>query len=169
MAKRRAEDILINIPSKKCGGLCSVDMRLDSMAPSKSESQLSLFSLLGSRCKKRPLYFDENEETDLDLALFRKGTHGDLLKHSAQQQHTSGYFHETRISDVVKSANKRARKESEEPADTTIPKPKVEADTIDNNDSSYNSFQFWRAPLPELDMSLLQELLQKDSSHAMET
>lgn len=174
MAKRHAEDILISSsPSKRCRGHCSVDMRLESMAPSRGVSPPSLLALLGSRCRKRHFYFDETDKTDLDLVLFRKGTHGNLLKHTAHlntvQQQTSGNFLERRI--IAKSTNKRAREDSEAPADTANPKAKVEvdADTTNNEDNSYNSFQFWRTPLPELDMSLLQECPQKDSSDAMET
>lgn len=176
MAKRRAEDILITSPlSKRCRGLCSVDMRLESMAPSGGVSPPSLLALLGTRCRKRPFYFDETNETDLDLALFRKGAHSDPLRHTAQlntaQLQTTRNFQEHRASAGVKSTNKRAREDSEAPADTANPKDssKVKVETTDDGDNSYNYFQFWRTPLPELDMSLLQEPPEKDSSDAMDT
>lgn len=175
MAKRHADDVLItSSSSKRWRGPCSVDMRLESMAPSRSVSPPSLLALLGSRCRKRQFYCDDDTDHDLDLPLLRKGTHADLLKHTAHlntvQQQTSGSFQERRNSAVAKSTNKRPREDSDAPADTTNPKSKakVDAETTDpNEDQSYNSFQFWRTPLPELDMSLLQKLPQKDSD-AME-
>lgn len=171
MAKRHADDVLItSSPSKRCRGFC---MRLESMAPSDPSS---LLPFLGSRCRKRHFFYNQTDETDLDLAVPRKGTHGDddLLKHTAhlstmRQQQTSGTFLERKISSIAASTNKRPREESEAPADTVNAKATVEVDAeTTNNEDIYNSFQYWRTPLPELDMSLLQIPPQKDCD-AMET
>ncbi|XP_055017708.1 uncharacterized protein wu:fa19b12 [Boleophthalmus pectinirostris] len=183
MAKRRASEdaLLCTSPSKKCRGLCGVDMRLESVAASGGVSHgvspPSLHALLGSRCRKRPLYFDETEATDFDLELFRKSTHDDLqVKHPAYPNHqintvhpqqTSGNFQEPRNFTNAKSTNKRTREDCDEPADTVNSKAVVDRKTdIEDN---FNSFQFWRIPLPELDMSLLQEPNKDFSSEEMET
>ncbi|KAJ0019521.1 hypothetical protein NQD34_007090 [Periophthalmus magnuspinnatus] len=178
MAKRRAtEDILISTsPLKKCRGLCSVDMQQESVAASVGVSPPSLLALLGSRGRKRPFYFEEAEETDFDLALFRKSTHSNLQMKPAHPSHhmntvheqqTSGNFQESRNSTNAKSTNKRAREDCDEPADTA--KPKAMVDTKTDNEANFNSFQFWRIPLPELDMSLLQEPRKDSNSEEMET
>lgn len=178
MAKRRSEDILNSPPAKKYHhGLYNVDMRLESMASFGGVSPPSLCALLGSRRRKRPFYFEETEEQDLDLELCRKSTHSDLMMKRAgnvtSMQQTSGNFQEQRLSTNVTLTNssKRDREDCGAPADTANPKAKVDAaDATDTENSTYNSFQFWKIPLPELDLSLLQDPSQKDSSSdAMET
>ncbi|XP_072289422.1 uncharacterized protein [Eucyclogobius newberryi] len=182
MAKRRvSDDILLNAsPKKKCRGLCLVDTRLQSLAPS-GVSPPSLLALLGSRCRKRPFYFDDTGETDFDMAHLRKSAHGDpQTRHELNtvQQQISGNVQKPRNSThSAHSANskstnkKRGRSAGEEPADTTNSKAMLEVDAKkDNEDRSFNSFLFWRPPLPELDMSLLQEPLKNDScAEEMET
>lgn len=182
MAKRRAEEILFDSPpSKKYHrGLCNVDMRLESMALSGDQRPPSLLTLLGNnRRRKRPFNFQTNEETDLGFALSRKYPQADLLiKHASNvtsaQLQTSENVQESRISANTTSTNssKRAREDLGGLADTanTKAKIKVDADSRVTECSSYNSFQFWRIPLPELDMSLLQESSLNDiSSDDMET
>ncbi|KAK7933881.1 hypothetical protein WMY93_004777 [Mugilogobius chulae] len=88
-----------------------------------------------------------------------------------QQQQISRKFQKPQKCMNSKSTNKRARDAREESADTAHVKAngKVEP-TMENEDSTFNSFQFWRVPLPELDMSLLLEPPKKDSSsEEMET
>lgn len=178
MAKRLAEEVLFNSPPSKKNhrGLCNVNMRLESMALSGGVSPPSLLALMGSsRRRKRPFNLEKSEETDLDLALSRKCPQADLLiknpsNVTSGQLQTSGNVQESRISANTTSTNssKRAREDSGGPADTAT--VKVDADTRDTEYSSYNSFQFWRIPLPALDMSLLQESSQNGTfSDDMET
>ncbi|XP_004544281.1 uncharacterized protein wu:fa19b12 [Maylandia zebra] len=176
MAKRRAEDTLLhNSPSKRCfRSLCAVDIQAESMAPSGGVSPPSLLALLGTRCRKRPQYFDEEE-----TASYRKTSHYDARKRAVNVSavQTSGSFQDRRSSSVT-SSQKRPREGSEEP-DTAVPKSNDKADEDANTeDCTYNSFQYWRVPLPELDLSLLEDASahsktkdksKASSSDAMET
>lgn len=138
------------------------------MAPSGGVSPPSLLALLGNRCRKRHFFFDDSDETDLDPARSRKAAQSDLLKHAAHvtpvQLHSSGNFQERRNNAIAKSTLKRLREDSDAPKDRATAKGKdkmvsenqVDAEITDTEDNRYNSFQFWRTPLPELDMSLLQ-------------
>lgn len=176
MAKRRAEDTLLhNSPSKRCfRSLCAVDIQAESMAPSGGVSPPSLLALLGTRCRKRPQYFDEEE-----TASYRKTSHYDARKRAVNVSavQTSGSFQDRRSSSVT-SSQKRPREDSEEP-DTAVPKSNDKADEDANTeDCTYNSFQYWRVPLPELDLSLLEDASahsktkdksKASSSDAMET
>uniref|UniRef100_A0A4W6FTV7 Putative WW-binding domain-containing protein n=1 Tax=Lates calcarifer TaxID=8187 RepID=A0A4W6FTV7_LATCA len=136
MAKRRAEDTLLHdSPSKRCyRSLRSVDMQLESFPPTGgvSLSPPSLLALLGSRCRKRPYYFEDPEQ---------------------KQEEAAGLYRKT----------------------TQV----ADGDT-NTEDCTYNSFQYWRVPLPELDLSLLEDVdshsqtkqksdVKDSSSDAMET
>uniref|UniRef100_A0A3B5QVC2 Uncharacterized protein n=1 Tax=Xiphophorus maculatus TaxID=8083 RepID=A0A3B5QVC2_XIPMA len=122
MAKRRAEEtVLLDSPSKRryFPPIYSVDMQLESMASVGDLSSPSLLAILGSRCRKRPLYFD-NEE----------GYSGPAISPPDSGKHAK---------DVLKT-----------PSSGSFPGGPDE-------DGTYNSFQYWRVPLPELDLSLLDE------------
>ncbi|XP_035515171.1 uncharacterized protein C9orf40 homolog [Morone saxatilis] len=160
MAKRRAEDTLLHdSPSKRCHrSVCSVDMQLGSLAPTGGVSPPSLLALLGSRSRKRPHYFEEPEEEG--AAPFRRATNCDTRKHAASVltvQTSSGSFQERRSSSAATSSKKRTREDGTS-SETAGPKvnDKAEEDT-NAEDDSYNSFQYWRTPLPELDLSLLED------------
>ena len=64
MTKRRAEQVLFHdVPSKRCVCLSGCfDTQLESMAATGGLSPPSLLALLGSRCRKRPFYFEDEEE-----------------------------------------------------------------------------------------------------------
>lgn len=126
MAKRRAEDTLLHdSPPKRCyRSLCSVDLQLGSgMAPTGGVSPPSLLALLGSRCRKRPHYFEDPEKREEEEALYRKTTNCDTRKHAAdnaltQVQQTSGSFQNRRSSS---SSKKRPREDCAGP-ESVIPK-----------------------------------------------
>ncbi|KAM9361009.1 uncharacterized protein ABDE67_001638 [Symphorus nematophorus] len=171
MAKRRAEDpLLLDSPSKRCyRSLCSVDMQLGSMAPTSGVvSPPSLLALLGSRSRKRPYYFmdpeeQEQEEDEAAAALYRKPTHCcDIRKHAASvlTVQTSGSFQDRR------SSKKRPREDcTGSETFRVIPKDNDKADEdTGTEDSTYNSFQYWRPPLPELDLSLLEDTNDQDQT-----
>ena len=134
MAKRRAEDTLLHLsPSKRCyRSLSSVDMQLESMAPSTggvSLSPPSLLALLGSRCRKRPHYFEDpekQEEEEGAAALHRRLTHCDTSrKHAANVNvltvQTSGSFQDRRSSSTT--SKKRPREDCT--SSKTVPNDKV--------------------------------------------
>lgn len=65
MTKRRAEDVLFHdTPVKRScfRPLDKFDTQLESMAAAGCVSPPSLLALLGRRCKKRPYYFEDQEE-----------------------------------------------------------------------------------------------------------
>uniref|UniRef100_UPI0037E72AC0 uncharacterized protein C9orf40 homolog n=1 Tax=Semicossyphus pulcher TaxID=241346 RepID=UPI0037E72AC0 len=156
MAKRRAKDTLLHdSPSKRCyRSLCGVDMQLGSMAPSGDVSPPSLLALLDSRCRKRPQYFEDPEKPE-EAALYVKPTNCDIKKHAAHvlRVQTSGNVKERQST----SSKKRAREDCSAP-ETAFPKRNDTTDEVTNaEDCTYNSFQYWRVPLPELDLSLLED------------
>lgn len=157
MAKRRAEDILFaDLPSKRCfRPLCGVDMQLESMAPAGDVSPSSLLALLGSRCRKRPFCCEEPEQQQTtQAALDRNTAHSDGSKKQTERTPTvqnSG----SHSSATLTNSQKRFCTDS----DTIKPKANdnVDVETTDTEDSIFNSFQYWRVPLPELDLSLLED------------
>ncbi|CAG5922173.1 unnamed protein product [Menidia menidia] len=162
MAKRCADDSRLQgtSPKKSCRSIYSVDMMAKSMAPIGDVSLPSLHALLGGRCRKRPYSF-ENEETTEDAvpSLRRALCHSREHAVNVLTVPTCGVLQERRRSLTVE---KRPRQESFG-SDTATPtmndKPKGDSHS---EDCTYNSFQFWRVPLPELDLSLLQD----DSDHS---
>ncbi|MEQ2244996.1 hypothetical protein ILYODFUR_022931 [Ilyodon furcidens] len=155
MAKRRAEEtVFLDSPSKRkyLPPLCGVDMQLESMAQAGGVSPQSLLTLLGSRCRKRPCCF-ENEEADFGpkILLSDSGKHAkDVLK-----EPSSGSFKDERMSCSL-SRNKRPREDSVGSDSVT---PTGNAKTVEDSpdeDDTFNSFQYWRVPLPELDLSLVE-------------
>lgn len=191
MAKRRAEDTLLH-DSKRCyRALCGIDMQLESMVAPKSPS--SLLALLGSRCRKRPYYFEEPEQPQQqpqqqqqqqqleEAPLYRKTTHCcDTRKHAPDVYTvpTSASFQERRSSIKPSNSKKRPREDSVGSETASKANDEVDADST-TEDCTFNSFQYWRVPLPELDLSLLEDASAqsqtkdkskvKNSSDAMET
>lgn len=119
MAKRQAEETLLNdSPSKRCcRSLYGVDMQRVSMAATGGVSPPSLLALLGSRSRKRPLYFEDPEKLqreEEDASLYRKTTHCGTrklaVKVSAEQ--TAGNFQDSRSpSSALISSKKRPRED----------------------------------------------------------
>ncbi|XP_074527329.1 uncharacterized protein LOC141791039 [Halichoeres trimaculatus] len=161
MAKRRAEDsLLLDSPSKKCcRSLSNVDMQLGGMPPSGGVSPPSLVALLGSRCRKRTHYLEDLEKQEDELATYLKPTRCDARKHAAHIStvQTSGSFQVRHNSSTITSSRKRAREDCTSP-ESASPKNTDKTDGDTNvEDCTYNSFQYWRVPLPELDLSLLED------------
>ncbi|XP_029367303.1 uncharacterized protein wu:fa19b12 [Echeneis naucrates] len=163
MAKRRAQDTpLRNSPSKRCcRSVCGVDPGQDCTAPAGgvSLSPPSLLALLGSRCRKRPHYFEEQQQEEA-AELFPTTVQGDARrKHPAGvgTVQTSGTFHDRGRSSSLTNTKKRPREDRagrvSPPADD-----KSAGGDMDAEDCTFNSFQYWRAPLPELDLSLLEDV-----------
>ncbi|XP_054467561.1 uncharacterized protein wu:fa19b12 [Anoplopoma fimbria] len=164
MAKRLAEETLLHgSPSKRCyRSLSSVELQLESMAETGGVSPPSLLGLMGSRCRKRPHTFgdpekQEQEEEEEGAPLSCKPAHCDTRKHAADMTalQTAGSLQGRRGSST--SSKKRPRDDCAG-LETAIPKANHEADEDhDTEDCTFNSYQFWRVPLPELDLSLLDD------------
>lgn len=123
MAKRRTEDTLLHdSPSKRCfRSLCRVDMQLESMAPAGGVNPPSLMALLGSRCRKRPYYFEDQERREDEGALFPKTAHCDARKQAASVL-TSGSFQEHRSSNTVTTCTKKRPRKDCTNSETAISK-----------------------------------------------
>ncbi|XP_013867493.1 uncharacterized protein C9orf40 homolog [Austrofundulus limnaeus] len=165
MAKRRAENtLLLDSPGKRkySRPLCSVDLQLESSASPTvaGVSPPSLLALLGSRCRKRSHFF-ENEEQPGEATSPLKSSLCVSKKAAADvlTERVSGSFQDRRqtSSCTVTNKKKRARQDSR-CSDTVLSTvgDKTAEDTP-TEDSMYNSFQYWRVPLPELDLSLLDD------------
>ncbi|KAL6114500.1 uncharacterized protein ACO6RY_05249 [Pungitius sinensis] len=169
MAKRRAEHTLLHVaPSKRCHlSLSGADPPLQSTAPTGGLSPPSLLDLMGTRCRKRPRYPAEDpEKREEGAPLRREPANCDTRKHAANllTVRPSGGVPGRRSSGAASSAEKRARGDCSG-SEAVTPKANDEAgDYNATEDSAYNSFQYWRAPLPELNLSLLDEPKYKDSS-----
>lgn len=161
MAKRRAEDTLLHdFPSKKyCRAFCKVSMHLGSMDPTGGVSKPSLLALLGSRGRKRPHYSEDlnKEEQEEETASAVSPCRKDTRMHAASvfSEQTSGSFHDRRSTN---SASTKSKKRARDSGSEIVPEDKEKAEVdVNTEDCTYNSFQYWRVPLPELDLSLLEE------------
>ncbi|XP_017272677.1 uncharacterized protein C9orf40 homolog [Kryptolebias marmoratus] len=164
MAKRRAENpLLLDSPGKRklCRPLCGVDMRLESSAAptSGAVSPPSLLALLGGRCRKRPHYF-ENEEKPGETSprLMSSLCASKKLAADVSTEQVSGSFQVRRsvsCSDTSKKKEPRVDSRGSEPVRSTANDKTAEDAPVE--DSIYNSFQYWRVPLPELNLSLLED------------
>nr|XP_020446191.1 uncharacterized protein C9orf40 homolog [Monopterus albus] len=183
MAKRRAEDtVLDESPSKRCcRSRCSVDMQMESMSSTRAVSPPSLLALFGNRCRKRPYHFEDPEKQEAAAGLCHKPKHCDTRKpaSSVLSLQTSGSFQDRGSSSARTTKKKQARKDCVG-SETVVSKTNDGAEADKNpEDCSYNSFQYWRVPLPELDLSLLEDndhsqtkdksKIKHSSSDAMET
>ncbi|XP_041854977.1 uncharacterized protein wu:fa19b12 isoform X1 [Melanotaenia boesemani] len=159
MAKRRAEDALLHdSPSKRyCRSLCSVDIQAESMATNGSVSAPSLLALLGTRCRKRPCYFDDEEKPEDATPYFRTAL-CDTGKHTENilTVPISRSFQDRRSSCTF--PNKKRPREDSTGSEKSIhnANDKTHGDKR-SEDCTYNSFQYWRVPLPDLDLSLLED------------
>lgn len=159
MTKRRAEDTLFcGIPSKRgYGSLCSLDMRLKGSAASGAVNPPSLLALLGSRCRKRPHSFEEADEQETSFS--RNPANNDMGSHALNRVtgESCSSYQDGQASSTQSSARKRPR--GRDVSQKTFPEVATADDNTNNSSSddiSYNSFQFWRIPLPVLDLSLLE-------------
>ncbi|KAK5871181.1 hypothetical protein PBY51_004075 [Eleginops maclovinus] len=175
MAKRRADDTFLHeAPNKRCyRSLSSADLNLDSMDPTGG----------GVSDTKRPYHFEKNEKQEA-AALNRKPTDlCDTMKHAANilTVQTSGSSQDRHNSSELTHSKKRPRDDCTS-SETVVPKADDKADEDpDPEDCTFNCFQYWRVPLPKLDLSLLKDANEnsqggkdeskvKDSSpYAMET
>ncbi|XP_040051557.2 uncharacterized protein LOC120830747 [Gasterosteus aculeatus] len=159
MAKRRAL-LLLGAPSKRCHlSPSGVDRPLESMAPSGGATPRSLLDLMGTRCRKRPRHQEEDPETREEGApLRREPADCDTRKRHAANLltlRTSGSSLRRRSFSAPSSSEKRPRGDC---AGSEAVTPKANDEALNGtDDSAYNSFQYWRAPLPELNLSLLED------------
>ncbi|KAJ8401543.1 hypothetical protein AAFF_G00378600 [Aldrovandia affinis] len=194
MKKRRAEGSLhCDVPLKRCiRSLCQIDAQLPAMAVACGGNAGNPQSLpvLAENCRKRAYYSDDQEL--LEAARPRKksttGSASRVVENHVQGKvhvNHSGSFQEEKeefpLSSLCGLSKKRMRDETDSSRDLLLQPGK--GTSTEGDLCTFNSFQYWRVPLPKVDLSLLQtdddaeELAQqpvKDSSvlseiDAMET
>ncbi|KAF6716432.1 hypothetical protein FQA47_014354 [Oryzias melastigma] len=164
MAKRHAESTVHELSPKKHRPLFhSVDVQVDSMASVGGVP--SLLALLGNRCKKRPHCFEEPELTggkETGFCLRTAVCHPRKHVANVLTESISGSFQDSRSACALTN-KKRPRRECVGLEEAITQDKNKTVDITENEDCSYNSFQFWRVPLPELDLSLLDDDPRADS------
>ncbi|CAK6950278.1 uncharacterized protein wu:fa19b12 [Scomber scombrus] len=138
-------------------------MQLESVVAPKSPP--SLLALLGTRCRKRPYYFEDPEQQqqqqqqEEEAPIYCKTLNCcDTRKHAADvfPVSTSGSFQDRRSPIKYTNSKKRLREDSVGSETASKAKDYAGAEST-TEDCKYNTFQFWRVPLPELDLSLLDD------------
>ncbi|XP_054630085.1 uncharacterized protein wu:fa19b12 [Dunckerocampus dactyliophorus] len=152
MAKRHAEDTLFSkLPAKRSfKSLCRVDLQFESIAPHRDVSPTCTPASSDGHCRKRLCCLENPDVQEERIMYPNKTLQLDSLNKNASHAQTFESF------SITSSCSRKRRREEPVDLETAIAKDSDKADT-DPEDCTYNSFQFWRAPLPELDLSLLDE------------
>ncbi|XP_062239035.1 uncharacterized protein C9orf40 homolog [Platichthys flesus] len=158
MAKRHAEEPLLllhEFPSKTLArSLLSVDLQLGSDPPAArplSRSPPALLAVVGGRCRKRPhSSSEEPEQKPQEPGVCVKERAADVVT-----LQTPGSVREHHGSGSPANHKKRPRGDSEVSPPGAL--DKVGAGDSDTEDCAFNTFWFWRPPLPKLDLSLLED------------
>lgn len=166
MTKRRAEQVLLHdVPNKRrLFSRGSFDTHLESMTAAVGVSPPSLLALLGSRCRKRPFCFGDEEESreKVQPSKIKASDYpvcaADGPLTSFQDKTCNVNIPLAKQTASKANSNKRAREDSgtSKGASLKIVTHKHENGEGGNDFSTFNSFQYWRVPLPELDLSLIQ-------------
>ncbi|TSR04275.1 hypothetical protein Baya_10882 [Bagarius yarrelli] len=141
MMKRRAENSSLQElhhekKKKTCGSVCDAESEVEAMHAVAAPPAL-FPSLIGERRRKRSRCCEDYEEHDKTRA--QKGKTTDTTDGGKK--------------DIVSGANEMTSEEIK--ADDVKRTEAQRPDDNEDNLSAFNSFQFWRTPLPALDLSLL--------------
>ncbi|XP_061841768.1 uncharacterized protein [Nerophis lumbriciformis] len=151
MAKRHAEVTLVSDrPAKRSfRSHCLADLQLESMAyhgdvspPCTPALSVKERPCCSEKTREEPSRLYRNTTEPLDAASDKTTSHACSASFSAT---SSG------------STTKKRRREESDDVVGAIAEVTDEVDSADTEDCTYNTFQFWRVPLPELDLSLLDE------------
>ncbi|XP_036381796.1 uncharacterized protein wu:fa19b12 [Megalops cyprinoides] len=170
MTKRRAEDdLLCDVPLKRCIRSCRIDAQLPGMAVVCGGNVCNSPSLpaLPDNCRKRTYNFEEQEVTRPRKKSTTNNMHGVVEMHvkgsnnSSFNTKNSGSFQEENKAFPVSTltshgavSKKRMRDESIASQDNLL--LSEEGTSTEDDLCTFNTFQFWRVPLPDVDLSLLQ-------------
>ncbi|KAL1274093.1 hypothetical protein QQF64_026907 [Cirrhinus molitorella] len=156
MTKRRAENVLPpEIPHKRClRSLSDSDKPVGGANVIQNANPSSLLSVTGQRCRKRPSYLEDSLDTDnRPIKVSAKRVNSVLEDKNTCKSRTfeddAGRPVTRRSSRTLQTQNKQTDEENNVTAEDKVMH-------TDEDLSSFNSFQFWRVPLPELDLSLLE-------------
>ncbi|XP_016322477.1 uncharacterized protein C9orf40 homolog [Sinocyclocheilus anshuiensis] len=157
MTKRRAENILPpEIPHKRCfRSLSDNDKPVGGVNVIQNAIPSSLLTLAGQRCRKRPSYREDSLDTDnLPRKVAANRVNSVLADRNTCQSRT---FEDGAGRPVTRRSSRalqtHSNKQTDEENNITA------GDKVMHTDedlSPFNSFQFWRDPLPELDLALLE-------------
>ncbi|KAF7199212.1 uncharacterized protein C9orf40 homolog [Nothobranchius furzeri] len=156
MAKRRAEErLLFESPTKRryAQPLSKADIWLESMVPTGG---------VRSRCRKRPHSLENEEKAEEAAPCLTRPLCESKKPPAVSREPISESFQDECTSSRTTQVQKRPRVDHVG-AEAVLPSCNDKA--VGNGhaeDSIYNSFQYWRVPLPALDLSLLDDL--SDSS-----
>ncbi|XP_067296309.1 uncharacterized protein wu:fa19b12 [Pseudorasbora parva] len=155
MTKRRAENILPpEIPSKRSFRSLDIHVVGENVIQNDNFNPSSLLSFAGQRCRKRPKYLEDPLNTD---KIRRKGAANRIDSVLADKNTCKSRTFEDAGRPVTLRASCEHQTESNKQHDEEI--NLTARDRVMHTDedlSPFNSFQFWRVPLPELDLSLLE-------------
>uniref|UniRef100_A0A1A8GJD4 Putative WW-binding domain-containing protein n=1 Tax=Nothobranchius korthausae TaxID=1143690 RepID=A0A1A8GJD4_9TELE len=164
MAKRRAEErLLFDSPTKRryVQPLSKAGIRLESMVPTKPPQSVPTGGVR-SPCRKRPHFLENEKAEEAAPCLTRPLCESKKPPANVLREPISESFQDECTSSRSTQVQKRPRVDHVG-AEAVLPSCSDKA--VGNSlaeDSIYNSFQYWRVPLPELDLSLLDDL--SDSS-----
>lgn len=157
MTKRRAENKLPPdiIPHKRClRSLSNIDDKPvgGEVTTVQSGNPPQLPSNLGQRCRKRPNYNEDSPNTD-DMpkkipANRANPMLGDKNTCKSRKFEDAGKPVARPPSHALEVESKKEKEDKNTTGDKVMP--------TDEDLTAFNSFQFWRVPLPELDLSLLE-------------
>lgn len=164
MTKRTAENVLApEVPHKRC-------FRSVSNKPVGGENVIqnaSLLTLDEQRCRKRPNSVEDQLDTDNLPRKVAAGRVNSVLDEKNTCQSRTFEDDDDDGDAVTRRSSRALQTESNKQPDEQ--NKHTAGDKVMHSDedlSSFNSFQFWRVPLPELDLSLLEG---EPCSETMET
>ncbi|XP_062398706.1 uncharacterized protein wu:fa19b12 [Sardina pilchardus] len=157
MTKRRAEGAIYHdSPHKRLcfQSLYNNDTALPALRVVQDADAPSLLSFLSSHCRKRNV-FDDREMQESSRPRKRSFKNKTSWTALTDNEKNSGRFQEACVQSAQQVASKkRPREETQLQGSENVPNVTEKAD---EDLSTFNTFLFWRPPLPELDMSLLQD------------
>lgn len=157
MTKRGAENILNSeIPHKICfRSLSDNDKQVGGVNLTQNAISSSLLTLAGPRCRKRPSYLEDSLDTDnLPRKQAANGVNSSLEGRSTCKSRT---FEDGAGRPVTRRSSRALQTQSNKQTDERT--NSTAGDKVMHTDedlSPFNTFQFWRVPLPELDLALLE-------------
>ncbi|KAK9974867.1 hypothetical protein ABG768_022935 [Culter alburnus] len=156
MTKRRAENILPSeIPIKRSfRSLYNIDKPVVGVNVVQSAKPSSLLSFVGQHCRKRPKYFEDPLDTDnLPRKVAANRVDSVLVDKNTCKSRT---FEDAGRPVTRRSSCARQMESNKQPEEENNLTAGDKVMHTDEDLSPFNSFQFWRVPLPELDISLLE-------------
>ncbi|XP_051959356.1 serine/threonine-protein phosphatase 4 regulatory subunit 1 [Xyrauchen texanus] len=157
MTKRRAENILPpEIPHKVCFHSLSIIDNAVGGVDMVRNANASFVSFVGQRSRKRPNFTEDQDSPDTDN-LPRK-VPANIVNAVMADKNTSksrNFEHPGRA--VARQSSRTLEFEANKKPEENNKHTAVDkVMRTDEDHSAFNSFQFWRVPLPELDLSLLE-------------